>query len=72
MIEVEYNNPNVLTAGQWQVEMAQQIASDTDSIQREIRGTTLVVRADVNEQTIRDAIEAYLPTAVHVETRTDL
>lgn len=84
MMEIEYSNPVALTAGAWQVGLAEEAVAGASAesalsaitdIEREVRGGTLVVRlpdgeSDATVQAVRTAIESRLPTATHVETRT--
>lgn len=78
-VEIEFSSPTSLTAGDWQVRMAEQIESNGNfpiqGIEREIAGGTLVVRVetDLPSQAVEGMlsdIESHLPSeAVHVETR---
>lgn len=78
-VEVEYNLPRSQIASDWQVNMAEQIASNQgfpiENIERELRGTTLIVRVETSlpstavENMLSD-IEDHLDTgSQHVETR---
>jgi len=78
-VEIEYDLPRPRTASKWQISMAKQIESNRgfpiEDIERELRGTTLIVRVDTSlpstavDNMLSD-IENYLETgAKHVKTR---
>lgn len=81
--EIEYSNPVKLTAGEWQVQLANDAVANASSnsplssiheIERIIEGGTLIVRvpdnvSDSTKTGVRNAIENHLPNATHVETR---
>lgn len=78
-VEIEYSLPRPRVASDWQLSMAEQIESNRGSpiegIERELSGTTLIVRVDTTlpsqavENMLSD-IEDYLNNGCeHVETR---
>jgi hypothetical protein len=78
-VEIEYSLPRSRAASDWQVSMAKQIEQNRgfpiDEIERELSGTTLIVRVETSlpsqavENMLSD-IEDYLETgSEHVETR---
>lgn len=82
-VEIEYSNPTTLGLGEWQVAMAEEMMSNVPEqapisslrdIEREVVGSTLVVRVPGDENVpvdaLRNVIESSLPAAAHVETRT--
>lgn len=83
-VEIEYNNPETLVAGDWQVQVANEAVANSSSssslssiteVERIVDGNTLIVRlpdgqSSTTKTAIRNAIETYLQNAIHVETRT--
>lgn len=78
-VEIIYSLPRPRVSSDWQVNMSEQIESNRGflikDIERELRGTTLVVRVDTTlssdavDNMLSD-IEAYLETgSKHIETK---
>lgn len=80
-VEFEFELPYSVQAGQWQVDLAEEIVTNTavtgtTGLEREIRGTTFIVRLSDrdtvtpgDETTIRNRVTNFLGDAIHRETR---